>query len=371
MRSAARLTYDQVEAAARGRTDDTTGPLADAVIGPLYGAYRNLQAARIARGTLDLDLPERRIVLDDAGRVATVTPRPRFDSHRVVEEFMIAANVAAAETLERLRRPCMFRIHDQPSEAKIDALREYLAGLGHRLARGGRMTPRQFSHVLERVRGTPQAEMIAGAILRAQAQAEYNPENIGHFGLALRRYAHFTSPIRRYSDLLVHRALIAGLGLGEGALASGEEARFAETAAHISATERRAAAAERDAADRLIALFLADRVGAEFPARISGLTRAGVFVTLEETGASGLVPLSTFPGVRPTIDERAGTLTRRPGGVLRLGARVTVRLLEADTMTASLAFTIIDQKHFAPPASRQRPTAKKRLKSKASGRRRR
>jgi ribonuclease R len=289
----------------------------------------------------------------------------------VIEEFMIAANVAAAETLERLRMPCMFRIHDQPSEAKLDSLREFLAGLGHRLTRGARLTPRLFAQILERVQGRPEAEMVANAVLRSQAQAEYSPENIGHFGLALRRYAHFTSPIRRYSDLLVHRALIAGLGLGEGGLTAGEEARFAQSATHISATERRAATAERDAADRLIALFLADRVGAEFTARVSGITRAGVFVNLAETGASGLVPFSTFPGSRPTLDERAGTLVLRPGGVLRLGDRVTVRLLEADTTTASLAFTIIGQGSRGEAHREPRRTPKKRLKSKASGRRRR
>jgi ribonuclease R len=189
--------------------------------------------------------------------------------------------------------------------------------------------------------------------------------------LALHRYAHFTSPIRRYSDLLVHRSLISALGLGEGGLTPGEEARFAEIGAHISATERRAATAERDAADRLIALFLADRVGAEFSARISGITRAGVFVALDETGANGLVPLSTFAGGRPTVDERAGTLTRRPGGVLRLGERVTVRLLEADATTASLAFTIIDRKPDAGAAAPRPASGKKRLKSKAFKRRRR
>jgi ribonuclease R len=371
MRSAARLTYEQVQAAADGRPDDLTGPLAEPVIAPLYGTYRTLLAARKARGTLDLDLPERLIKLNDAGRIVSISPRERHDSHRVIEEFMIAANVAAAETLERLRMPCMYRIHDQPSETKLDSLREYLGSLGLNLARGGRVTPRTFAQILDRVAGRPEAEMVASAVLRSQAQAEYSPENIGHFGLALRRYAHFTSPIRRYSDLLVHRALIAGLGLGEGGLSAGEEARFTATAEHISATERRAAMAERDAADRLITLFLADRVGAEFAARVTGITRAGVFVNLTETGASGLIPLSTFPGGRPSLDERAGTLTRRPGGVLRLGDRVEVRLLEADKTTASLAFTLIEGKGGAARRGARGRTSKKPLKSNAfRGRRR-
>ena len=213
MRSAARLTYDEVQAAIDGRPTDTTEPLVEPILRPLYGAYRALDQARIKRGTLDLDLPERRVLLDAAGRIEKIEPRARHDSHKLIEEFMIAANVAAAETLEKIKRPCMYRVHDAPDPAKLAALRDFLIEMripGLTLAKGQVIRPKQFNQILARAAGTPQAPLINTLVLRSQAQAVYSPNNIGHFGLALRSYAHFTSPIRRYSDLLVHRALIAG-----------------------------------------------------------------------------------------------------------------------------------------------------------------
>ncbi|MGH6959065.1 MAG: ribonuclease R family protein, partial [Dongiaceae bacterium] len=263
MRSAARLTYGQVQAARDGRPDDVTGPLLEGVLSPLYGGYQALLAARTKRGTLDLDLPERRVTLVD-GKVARIEPRVRLDSHRLVEEYMIAANVAAAETLEAKRMPCMYRVHDAPDPAKFEALREFAASLGLSLARGQVIRPAVFARLLEQARRTPYAAMINELVLRSQAQAVYSPENLGHFGLALRRYCHFTSPIRRYADLLVHRALIAAHEFGEDGLPPDDGARFARLGEHVSATERRAAAAERDAVDRYVAAFLAERVGEVF-----------------------------------------------------------------------------------------------------------
>jgi ribonuclease R len=346
MRSAARLTYEQVQAAADGRPDDVTGALLEPVIRPLYGAYRAFDRARQRRGTLDLDLPERRILLDPAGRVARIEPRDRLDSHKLIEELMIAANVAAATELERLKRPCMYRVHAAPDPAKLVALRTFLDGIGIHgltLAKGQVVQPRHFNDILRRAAGTPYATLVNELVLRSQAQAAYNPENIGHFGLALRRYAHFTSPIRRYADLLVHRALIAGLDVGAGALPPIEPKDFVAVAEHISMTERRAAMAERSAADRYTAAFLAERVGATFAGRVNGVTRAGLFVTLSETGADGLIPISRLPSDYYEHDEARHRLVgRRSGRTYTLGDALTVRLAEANTVTGSLLFSLPD-----------------------------
>jgi ribonuclease R len=343
MRSAARLIYDQVQAALDGRPDDTTGPLLEPVLKPLYGAYRLLARARKRRGTLEIELPERQIVLGGDGKVARIAPRARFDSHKLIEEFMIVANVAAAEALEAKRQPCMYRVHDAPDPERVQALREFLETLGFTLAKGQVLKPAQFNQILERSTGTPHARMIHELVLRSQAQAQYSPDNLGHFGLALRRYAHFTSPIRRYSDLLVHRALIGGFGLGAGGIGPDAGARFPEAGEHISGTERRAVAAERDAADRYIAAFLADRVGATFAGAISGVTRFGLFVTLDETGADGLVPMRRLSDDFYEHDEANHCLVGRSSGRrFDLGGAVQVRLVEADPVTASLLFDLVE-----------------------------
>jgi ribonuclease R len=287
------------------------------------------------------------VVLNDQGRVASVEPRPRLDSHRLIEEFMVLANVAAAEELERLHQPAMYRVHPLPSEEKLASLRDFLHGLGISLPPGDRVHPRDLDRVLRRVAGTPEAPLINEVMLRSQSQAEYSPDNIGHFGLALPRYAHFTSPIRRYADLLVHRALIRGLRLGDGALAEDEVPRFPDTALHITATERRAQLAERDAIDRYLAAYMADKVGANFAARISGVTRFGLFVTVAESGASGLVPVRSLPDDFWQHDEREQTLTgRRTRLAFRLAQEVEVRLAEASPVTGGLVFHILQG---APP----------------------
>jgi len=342
MRSAARLTYSQVQAARDGRPDEITGPLLESVIAPLYGGFEALLEARTKRGTLDLDLPERRVVLED-GKVARIEARVRLDSHRLVEEYMIAANVAAAETLEAKRLPCMYRVHDAPDPAKLEALREFAGSLGLSLAKGQVIRPATFARLLEQARNTPYATMISELVLRSQAQAAYSPTNIGHFGLALRRYCHFTSPIRRYADLLVHRALISADGFGDDGLRADDGARFPTIAEHISATERRAATAERDAVDRYVAAFLAERVGDLFAGTVSGVTRFGLFVSLADSGGSGLVPISSLPSDFYDHDERRHCLVgRRWGRVYSLGETVSVRLVEATPVTGGLLLQIVE-----------------------------
>jgi ribonuclease R len=342
MRSAARLTYGQVQAARDGRPDDATGPLLEPVIAPLYAGFSALLAARARRGTLDLDLPERRVTIAD-GKVVRIEPRVRLDSHRLVEEYMIAANVAAAETLEAKRLPCMYRVHEPPDPVKVEALREFAASLGLSLPRGQVIRPAMFARLLEQVRETPHAAMINELVLRSQSQAVYSPENAGHFGLALRRYCHFTSPIRRYADLLVHRALIAAHGFGEDGLPPDAGARFAAIGEHISATERRAAAAERDAVDRYVAAFLAERVGEVFVGGVTGVTRFGLFVTLQESGGSGIVPISSLPSDYYDHDEHRHSLVgRRWGRVYSLGETVAVRLVEASPVTGGLVLQLVE-----------------------------
>ena len=244
MRSAARLTYTQVQAARDGNANEATAPLAEPVIAPLYGAYEALARARRERGVLELDLPERRVVIGEDGLPDRVEVRERFDSHKLIEEFMICANVAAAEALEAKRAPCLYRVHDEPTREKLESLREFLDGLGLKLSRGQVIRPQHFNQILAKAADTPQAHLVNDVVLRTQAQAQYDPVNIGHFGLALRRYCHFTSPIRRYSDLVVHRALIGSLGLGAGGLGK-EPGDFASLGEHLSATERRRRRARR------------------------------------------------------------------------------------------------------------------------------
>ncbi len=363
MQSAARLTYEQVQQA--HDAGDALG-LGDGRIDALYAAFRALLGARSARGTLELDLPERKVVLDEAGQVAAIAPRPRLDSHKLIEEFMVLANVAAAEELERLRQPAMYRIHAPPTEEKLEALRGFLATLDISLPPGGTIHPRDLDRVLARVAGTDLAPMVNETILRSQSQAAYHPENIGHFGLALSRYAHFTSPIRRYADLLVHRALIRGLKLGLGPLSEGEAVAFEDIAERISGTERRAALAERDAVDRYLSAYMADKVGASFAARISGVTRFGLFVTVLDSGANGLIPLSSLPDDFWIHDDAGQALHgRRTRQTYRLAQLITVRLTEASPVTGGLLFAAQDRAPSAdaapsPPARHKPPGRQQR-----------
>jgi ribonuclease R len=352
MRSAARLTYEQVQAAYDGVPDDLTGPLVEPILRPLYGAFAALLRARTERGTLELDLPERKVVIDEHGKVKAITARLRLDSHRLIEEFMIAANVAAAENLEERNQPGLFRIHDRPDPVKLEAVRSFIQGIGQglTLAKGQVITPSHLTRLLTQAKELPEAQLISDIVLRSQAQAIYSDKNIGHFGLALRRYAHFTSPIRRYADLIVHRALIRSWKLGDDGLTESELPRLAEIGTHISSTERRASEAERESVDRFTAAYLAERVGATFSGRISGVARFGLFVRLDETGADGIVPISSLPDDYYVHEEDKHRLIgRHSGRVYRLADRVTVKLLEADGMTGSTVFQILKEDGSAEP----------------------
>ncbi len=350
MRSAAKLHYGQAQDAVDGRADETTGPLLNTVLAPLYDAHAALKRARAERGPLDLDLPERKIMLKSDGTLDRVIVPQRLDSHRLIEEFMILANVAAAETLERAKIPLIYRVHDEPAREKVEALREFLKTLDISLPRGGTLRPDQFNAILARVKGREAETLVNEVVLRTQAQAEYASDNYGHFGLALRRYAHFTSPIRRYADLVVHRALIRALRLGDGALPADADAEsLGEIAARISTAERRAMAAERETVDRLIAHFLADRIGAVFEGRIGGVTRAGLFVKLDETGADGFIPARTIGDDYFQYHEAEHAMVgRRSGETYRLGDHVTVRLVEAVPVAGALRFELLSEGRHEP-----------------------
>jgi ribonuclease R len=345
MRSAAKLNYAQVQAAVDGRPDEASGPLLAPILKPLYDAYAVIKRARDEREPLDLDIPERKILLKADGTVDRVIVPERLDAHRLIEEFMILANVAAAETLEKKTLPLIYRVHDEPTFEKVHALQEFLKTLDLPFAKSGVLRPSMFNRVLAQVKGHDAESLVNEVVLRSQAQAEYSAENYGHFGLNLRRYAHFTSPIRRYADLVVHRALIRSLGLGEGALPEAETAeRLSEVAAEISVTERRAMKAERETADRLIAHFLADRIGATFQGRISGVTRAGLFVKLTDTGADGLIPIRTLGTEYFNYDEtRHALVGSRSGAMHRLGDVVDVRLVEAAPVAGALRFELLSE----------------------------
>jgi len=358
MRSAAKLNYAQAQAAIDGRPDDTTGPLLDPILKPLYDAYAIVKKARDERDPLDLDIPERKILLKPDGTVDRVIVPERLDAHKLIEEFMILANVAAAEMLEKKTLPLIYRVHDEPTLEKVHALQEFLKTLDLPFAKSGALRPALFNRVLAQVKGHDSEPLVNEVVLRSQAQAEYSAENYGHFGLNLRRYAHFTSPIRRYADLVVHRALIRGLGLGEGALPETETAEsLSEVAAQISVTERRAMKAERETADRLIAHFLADRIGATFQGRISGVTRAGLFVKLSDTGADGLIPIRTLGSEYFNYDEtRHALVGSRSGAMHRLGDVVDVRLVEAAPVAGALRFELLSEGHAPSRGRKREPT---------------
>ena len=343
MRSAARLTYNRVQRAINGTPDAEIEPLMDEVVRPLYGAYRVLLAAREARGALDLDLPERQVTLGKDGHIATIGVRERLDSHKLIEEFMVLANVAAAQALEQRRAACLYRVHDQPDLAKLESLREFLGTLGIKVPTGQRLRPADLNRVLHEVAGKPVSQLVSQTVLRSQSQAVYSPDNLGHFGLALARYAHFTSPIRRYPDLIVHRALIAAYGLGDGGLAEADRGRFVEFGEHLSMCERRAVAAERGAMDRYVVAFMAQHVGATFAGRITSVTRFGLFAALDGTGADGLIPIRSLGQEFFRHDEgRQLLIGERTGETFGLGDRVKLKLVEADAATAGLLFEIVD-----------------------------
>ncbi|WP_340237163.1 ribonuclease R [Sulfitobacter pontiacus] len=354
MRSPASLHYEEVQDAIDGTPNDRTGPLLDPVLKPIYAAYAALKAARAERQPLDLDLPERRIELDKDGTVKSVNFKDRLDAHRLIEEFMVLANVAAAETLLSKKTPLLYRIHEEPSPAKLDALRETAQAAGYTLAKGQVLHTRHLNKLLNDAAGTDDAELINLSTLRSMTQAYYGPAHIGHFGLALRSYAHFTSPIRRYADLIVHRALITAHGWGNDGLSQHDIEDIEQTGAHISDTERRSMMAERDTTDRYLASYLSERVGNEFSGRISGVARFGAFVKLDETGADGLLPMRSLGREYFHFDQEAGTLMGSDTGmIISVGQRVTVRLSEAVPVTGGIALELLTLEGDALPKGDQ------------------
>ncbi len=344
MRSAAKLSYEQAQRAIDGQLDETTAPLLQSVIEPLYAAHHVVKIERSQRNPLDLDLPERKLILDAEGKLVGVRWPERLEAHKLIEEFMILANVAAAETLEAAHSPLIYRAHDAPSPEKVGELSEFLSTLGVKLAKGERMRPAHFNSVLSRVKGEAAEALVNEVVLRAQAQAEYTHENYGHFGLNLRRYAHFTSPIRRYADLIVHRALIRAMNLGPGGLEETGGGELADVAERISGAERRAMAAERETMDRLIAAHMAAQIGAHFSARIAGVTRAGLFVRLKETGADGFIPAASLGADYFRFEEANRSLVgTRTGETFRLGDTVEVKLVEAAPFAGALRFEMLSK----------------------------
>jgi ribonuclease R len=349
MRSHAKLAYAVAQKAVDGEVTTVEPAILEAVLRPLWDAYALLKTSRNKRQPLDLDLPERKIILGADGKVATVIVPERLDAHKLIEEFMIQANVAAAETLEAKRQVLIYRAHDTPSLAKLESLRDFLRTLDISLAKSGALRPFHFNGILHQVKGTEHESLVNEVVLRSQSQAAYSPENIGHFGLNLMRYAHFTSPIRRYADLIVHRALVTALGLGEGGLGREEAMELEKVAEEISKAERRAMSAERDTVDRLIAHHLADRVGEGFDGRITGVTKAGLFVQLPAFGADGFVPISTLGNEYFNFDEVSHSLVgSRSGGGYRLGDTVEVRLAEAVPLAGSMRFEMLSEPRQLP-----------------------
>ena len=372
MRSAAKLSYQQAQAAIDGQPDDKAGPLLEPILRPLWNAYETMAKAREQRGPLDLDLPERKIVLDEKGMVKDIRIPERLDAHRLIEEMMIAANVAAAETLQAKNMPLLFRVHDTPSSEKLAALRDFLGSLDIAVKKSDAVRASDFNGILAQARKAGNAEQVSEMVLRSQAQAEYAPENYGHFGLNLDNYAHFTSPIRRYSDLIVHRGLIRALGLGDDGLSDNEMQKLAGIGQHISATERRAMAAERETSDRLLAQFLAGQIGARFEGRISGVTRSGLFIRLLDTGADGFVPASTLGADFYRFEqEQQAMIGDRTGEKFALGDRVTVRLLEVAPVAGAMRFELLSEGSRVNPSTTRRSAKRPSRSFGPKGRRKR
>ncbi len=379
MRSAASLSYEEAQDALDGRFNERTEPLRGMVLEPLQAAYAALRSARDRRQPLDLDLPEREIVLDEGGTVRSVAFKERLDMHRLIEEFMVLANVAAARTLIGRRTPLLFRVHEEPSREKIRALQEVAKAAGLPFNAGTVLDTRNLNRLLAAAADTDDGALINLSVLRSMTQAYYSPGNLGHFGLALKAYAHFTSPIRRYADLVVHRALIRALGWGDDGLTDAETERLGVTAEHISSTERRSMQAERDTTDRYLAAYMADRVGTELSGRISGVQRFGAFVALDGTGADGLIPVRAIGHEYFHFDRDGQTLTGDDTNtVISVGQRVLVRLAEAVPVTGGILLDLLEidgeavsrARRLRMPARRKATKARKkaaRLKRKGKG----
>ncbi len=369
IRIAANIPYEKAQAAIDGAIPH---PLLDDALRPLWACWQALSRARDARAPLDLDLPERRIMLDDAGRIASVALRERLDAHRLIEDFMIAANVCAAKALEAHKAPCMYRVHEPPAREKLIALKDYLETFDISFALGQVIRPSTFNALLAKVSQPDQLTAVQEQILRTQTQAYYAPLNKGHFGLALGSYAHFTSPIRRYADLLVHRALVDACRLeqpvlkGKGVprhsgLAKDDAADFARIGEDISRCERRAMEAERETLDRYVAAYLSEKEGEIVQARITGVQNFGFFATVDGIGGDGLVPVSTLGRERFHFDESSAALEGEESGTIyAIGQRLALRLMEANPASGALRFALADPPDDLGVDRRPRPHPLKR-----------
>jgi ribonuclease R len=341
MRSVAKLSYQQAQAAFDGAIDPAFEALDARVLQPLWQAYQRMAQARDARGPLNINRPERRIELDDAGRIARIYSPPRLEAHRLIEEMMVAANVCAAQTLERHKRTLIYRVHDTPPAERVRALADFIRPMGIKLSLGQTVLPNLFNSLMQQADTGDHGPSISEAVLRTQSQAIYDTENLGHFGLNLGRYAHFTSPIRRYADLTVHRALIAALKLGEDGQTAEEAENLPDIAQAISLTERNAMLAERKASDRYLSAYMSKQIGDSFTGRISGVSRAGLFVKLDDSGADGLIPISRLGAERFYADDDNLTLSGGTTGLtFRIGQEVEVKLEEATPIQGGLLFSL-------------------------------
>lgn len=357
MRSHARLTYRQAQDGFEGRPGEAAEPVLD-ILQNIYAAYGTLKKGRDARAPLAIELPERRVHVNDKGEVTKITLRDRFDAHKLIEEFMVQANVCAAESLAAKKSPAIVRLHEEPSREKLQGLVDFLPALDLKFSLGERTTTARFNKLLEQAEKRDLSETVGMAVLRSQSQANYSADKGGHFGLNLTDYAHFTSPIRRYADLIVHRALIDAFDLGDDGLDKETLSRLQEIAEHISATERKAMVAERDAKDRYVAAFLSDRVGAEFDARITGATNFGLFITLKETGADGLIPARSLGHEFFMFDEKSKALIGvESGDTYKFGRAVKVRLEEATPVTGGLLFEMVSKPEKGKPPKRNHRSA--------------
>ena len=366
IRVAANIPYEDAQAAIDGtKSHDLT----ESALKPLWGCWALLKDARDRRAPLDLDLPERRVVLDEDGRIESVAPRERLDAHRLIEDYMIAANVAAAKALEAKVAPVVYRVHEPPSREKLIALKDYMATFGKKLAMGQVITPGLFNRMLKDVTDDAERALVMEAVLRSQTQAYYGPRNAGHFGLALGSYAHFTSPIRRYADLLVHRALVDAYQLEQpqpkgdipptSGLSDRDRDDLGKVTDAISQAERRAMEAERETIDRYVAAWLASRVGEVFQTRITGVQKFGFFATIIGLGGDGLVPVSTLGDERFAYDEKAQVLEgERSGTTYGVGQILPLRLAEANPLTGALKYELEDSEGRVEP--RGRPMAMKK-----------
>tara|TARA_A100001011_G_scaffold143638_4_gene151763 strand:+ start:13890 stop:16085 length:2196 start_codon:yes stop_codon:yes gene_type:complete len=353
MRSFARLNYQQVQMVIEGKADIEISKFSKDAIEPLFLAYKALCKAKNDRNPLDLELPEKRIILNNDGKISDVIQRPRYDSHKLIEEFMITANVAAATELEKKSKKFLYRIHAEPPAKNLESLRSFLKSLGYTLSKGQVLAPLNFNQILKKSKNSDVYEAITQMILRSQSQAVYSAENIGHFGLSLRRYCHFTSPIRRYSDLIVHRALISANSLGEGGF-SKEDLDIESIAEHTSIAERRASKAERQSTDRFAAAYLSDKIGENFQGKVNGIAKFGLFISLDKIGIDGLIPIRSLSDDFYKFDERRMLLKgSRKGVTFSLGMCVKVKIKESNPISGTLLLELVDTYHRSKSPERR------------------